>query len=172
MKEVKGNLISLALAGEFDVIAHGCNCFCTMGAGIAPKMAEVFGCNDPEIFYLEDNQWPHSYKGDINKLGQIEFNTWEEETYDGTSITKPIKVVNAYAQYGFGCNHPGGTNQPLDYVALALCFQKMNHIFKGEHIGLPWIGCGLAGGDIKLVKQFIEMYFVDCEVTLVEYDGN
>ena len=35
MKIIKGNLISLALAGEFEVIIHGCNCFCTMGAGIA-----------------------------------------------------------------------------------------------------------------------------------------
>ena len=34
-KEIEGNLISLALAGNFDVIAHGCNCFCTMQSGIA-----------------------------------------------------------------------------------------------------------------------------------------
>ena len=49
MKElnyVDGDLISLALYGHFDVIAHGCNCFCTMGAGIAPKMAAAFGCDN------------------------------------------------------------------------------------------------------------------------------
>lgn len=36
MKTIKGDLIQLALANEFDVIIHGCNCFCTMGKGIAP----------------------------------------------------------------------------------------------------------------------------------------
>ena len=32
---VQGNLIALADAGQIDVLIHGCNCFCTMGAGIA-----------------------------------------------------------------------------------------------------------------------------------------
>ena len=33
MKTIQGNLIHSAQAGEFDLIVHGCNCFCTMGAG-------------------------------------------------------------------------------------------------------------------------------------------
>jgi len=33
MKTIQGNLIHLAQDGEFDLIVHGCNCFCTMGAG-------------------------------------------------------------------------------------------------------------------------------------------
>ncbi len=68
-KEEIGNLIHLALAGEFDVVAHGCNCFCTMGAGIAPQMAKAFGANE---FPLEDAQ----YKGNILKLGTVEYNTY------------------------------------------------------------------------------------------------
>ena len=35
IKYIKGDLIKLAQKGKFDIIAHGCNCFCTMGAGIA-----------------------------------------------------------------------------------------------------------------------------------------
>ena len=35
MKTVTGDLIALAQQGTFDVIAHGCNCMCQMGAGIA-----------------------------------------------------------------------------------------------------------------------------------------
>jgi O-acetyl-ADP-ribose deacetylase (regulator of RNase III) len=35
MKRREGDLLELALAGNFDVIVHGCNCQCTMGAGIA-----------------------------------------------------------------------------------------------------------------------------------------
>jgi len=67
VKEIDGDLIKLAKEGKFDVIAHGCNCFCTMGAGIAPQMAKAFGCNDSEIFAMEA---PNFY-GNINKLGNI-----------------------------------------------------------------------------------------------------
>ena len=42
MKTVKGDLIHLALAGEFDVIVHGCNCYCTMGVGIAKTIKQKF----------------------------------------------------------------------------------------------------------------------------------
>ena len=37
------------------------NCFCTMGAGIAPQMAKIFGCDK---FPLEHTK----FKGNINKL--------------------------------------------------------------------------------------------------------
>ena len=33
MKTNQGNLIHLAQTRDFDLIVHGCNCFCTMGAG-------------------------------------------------------------------------------------------------------------------------------------------
>ena len=35
MKVLKGDLLQLALEGVFDVIVHGANCQCSMGAGIA-----------------------------------------------------------------------------------------------------------------------------------------
>lgn len=145
-KIIKGDLIELAFEGKFDVIAHGCNCFCTMGAGIAPQMAKAFGCN---TFKLEEDK----YKGDINKLGQIEALL---RFIDDVGIEGVI-VVNAYTQYGFGKNHPNGLEKPLDYEALTLCFRKINNLFKGMILGLPYmIGCGLAGGDINTVKAIIE----------------
>ena len=64
-QEISGDLIKLALEGKFDVIAHGCNCFCTMKSGIAPQMAKNFGCNKFEI---------ESYPS-IEKLGCIDFQT-------------------------------------------------------------------------------------------------
>ena len=63
--EIEGNLITLAKAGVFDVIAHGCNCFCRMKRGIAPQMAEAFGC---DTYPLESMV----HVGNINKLGQID----------------------------------------------------------------------------------------------------
>ena len=45
MKIIKGDLIALANQGHFEVITHGCNCFCTMGAGIAVPMKQNFKCD-------------------------------------------------------------------------------------------------------------------------------
>lgn len=170
-KEVQGDLITLAKQGEFDVIAHGCNCFCTMGAGIAPQMAEAFGC--------DEYPWEaEEFIGDMNKLGCIEagYLTWNggelrkstpNDLYTGDVH---IIVVNAYTQYSLGRNHQNGKLAPLDYQALTLCMRKLNHAFKGKHIGLPQIGCGLAGGDWDRVKDIIQSELIDCEVTVVIYE--
>lgn len=158
-KEIVGNLITLAKQGEFDVIAHGCNCFCTMGAGIAPQMAMAFYCDE---FPLEGDEW----SGDINKLGQID---WEEFLIDED---KELIVVNAYTQYGFGRNHKNGTIAPVDYEAITLCMRKMNHVFQGKHIGLPQIGAGLAGGDWERIKNIIQTELYNCDVTVVIFDQN
>lgn len=178
-KEIKGDLIALAKAGEFDVIAHGCNCFCRMGAGIAPQMAAAFGCDKftlertTETVYQDDFSYelPTFNKGNINKLGQIDFvqkgiksgrifSGWDSNTKDIHKLT----IVNAYTQY----NHTG--KQPLNYDALELCLYKIGHIFKGKKIGLPMIGCGLAGGDWNVVKPIIQDHLENCDVTVVIYN--
>jgi len=146
MKIIKGNIITLAKQGTFDVIAHGCNCFCIMGAGLAPQMAKAFRCDK---FAMENP----AFLGDMNKLGTIDYLEYEE-----------FIVVNAYTQYQPGPN--------LDYDALKLCLKKMNNEFKGKHIGLPWIGCGIAGGKQSIVSSFIQGYLYECKVTIVDYDGN
>ena len=147
-KEVKGDLIDLAKKGNFDVIAHGCNCFCTMGAGIAPQMAKAFGCDD---FPLEDIK----YSGVQSKLGKIDYKTLD---VNGKELT----VVNAYTQYGLG-------GKPFDYVAFEKIVSEMNTLFKGKHIGLPKIGAGLAGGDWPTIRQLIIDGFTDCNVTVIQY---
>jgi O-acetyl-ADP-ribose deacetylase (regulator of RNase III) len=168
--EVKGDLIQLAKEGRFDVIAHGCNCMCTMGAGIAPQMAKAFGANKfPAEYYI--------HRGEINKLGTIDYKAiplhkddWTTGYFNKIILDKALYVVNAYTQYNYGKNHADGTEKPLDYHALKLCFIKMNHIFKGMRIGLPQIGCGLAGGEWKVVKELIQSSFTLCDVTVVIYE--
>ena len=65
MKTIRGNLLDLALEGRFDVIVHGCNCQCAMGAGIALAIRKVF----PEAFAADGS----TAKGDRNKLGTFSF---------------------------------------------------------------------------------------------------
>jgi len=42
METIDGGLMARAKAGEIDVIIHGRNCFCTMGAGIARGIEQEF----------------------------------------------------------------------------------------------------------------------------------
>jgi O-acetyl-ADP-ribose deacetylase (regulator of RNase III) len=152
-QELDGDLITLAKEGKFDVIAHGCNCHSTMGAGIAPQMAKAFGC---DRFVME------RIGSDVNKLGNIDYQTLNHND-------KELTVVNAYTQFNYGRNHADGDAKPLSYEALTLCMKKMNILFAGKHIGLPKIGAGLAGGDWDLIKAIIQRELKDCKVTVVNY---
>lgn len=193
--EVNGDLITLAKQGEFDVIAHGCNCFCTMGAGIAPRMAREFGCDDFELERTKRSDWDDQgyehitktkNRGDINKLGNIDYEhkyLWFKHpavTEPGIAIpmnskskgqpdVKDLIVVNAYTQYNYGANHKDGVAKPVDYEAITICIRKMNVAFKGKHIGLPKIGSGLAGGNWDKIKEIIKRELKDCRVTVVNY---
>lgn len=161
-KEIEGDLIKYAFDGMFDVISHGCNCQNSMGAGIAPQMARAFGC---DRFPLEHS----NYRGDINKLGQIDYqtNAYAGGTSENDIIEFDLTIVNSYTQYHYGRNHKDGVDMPIDYDALTLCMRKINHRFKGNRIGLPKIGAGLAGGDWNKIKGIIQEELKDCDVTIV-----
>lgn len=150
MNIIEGDLIELGIEGAFDVIVHGCNCFNTMGSGIAVPMRNNFGVNNYE---LEGSR----YKGDYNKLGQIDYEKHP---------THNIYVVNAYTQYDYNRNVDPEAVM-LDYTALVMCLKKLNHTFKGKSIGIPKIGCGRAGGDWKIVLGLIEKHLTNMNVTIV-----
>lgn len=158
VEEIKGNMITLANEGHFDVIAHGCNCFCTQKSGLAPQMVEAYGTDE---FAMEDE----TFKGDMNKLGQIDFEYREINGHE-------FFVVNCYTQYGFGRVSASNPIPPIDYEALTLCMRKMNAKFKGMHVGLPRIGSVLAGGDWNKIREIMVNEFTDCKLTLIEYDGS
>ena len=102
---VKGDLIKMAFADEFDIIAHGANCFCTMGAGIARQIHNEI----PEA-YQADCQ---TVRGDITKLGNY---SWAF-IHDSNCI-----IFNCYTQYEYGTD-----KMNVDYNAIALCMKKLNH---------------------------------------------
>lgn len=162
-EEIEGNLITLAKKGKFDVIAHGCNCFCRMKRGIAPQMAEAFGCDK----FVSEGE---SYEGDMHKLGNIDYElryiTSSGEVLHPKHIksvnTQRLVVINCYTQYEWSTE-----TKPFDYNAFTLCMKKMNYTFKGKHIGLPAIGSHLAGGDWNLIKPIIQKELKDCKVTIV-----
>ena len=149
IKEIEGDLLTLFKEGHFDVIVHGCNCQNIMGAGIAKSLADVY----PKLL-ITDATFTIPV-GDIHRLGNY------SKLIVGEDIKTRQYIINAYTQF-----NPG---KDLDYNALELVLKKINFQFKPERIGLPLIGCGLAGGNWNVVKKIIERQLRDCDVTVVHY---
>ena len=95
MKTRQGDLIQLALAGEFDVIVHGCNCHCQMGRGIALTIKEQL----PEA-YVADCQTP---KSDKSKLGTISFAEIKRDEIQFIVVNAP-SVVRQVDSFSLDCN--------------------------------------------------------------------
>lgn len=143
MKELQGNLVEMS--EEFDVIGQGCNCFCTMGAGLAKAIRKKF----PEAYEVDLT----TIRGDKTKLGTITH----------TKHTNPL-IVNCYSQYNYG-REKGKVY--CSYDAIRSCMKKIKEEFSGKKIGLPKIGCNLAGGDWSVVRSIIDEELSGEDVTIV-----
>lgn len=149
---VKGDLIELAKQGEFEVVIHGCNCFCTMGAGVAAQIKQAF-----PAAYEVDLQ---TEKGSIHKLGLFSAACvplgypWQYESF---------WVVNLYTQFDYRGN---GTR--LDYRALIAGLIRVRQFFGDKNLtfGMPRIGAGLAGGNWNRIERIIE-YTLGNEIVFV-----
>lgn len=167
---VKGDLIQLAEQGMFDIVLHGCNCFHTMGGGIAGQIVRKY----PEV--LESDKRVTSY-GDRMKLGTWHF-AHEVKHTDGHSWF----IINAYTQYRYGKGN--GLIDPdelVDYNAVYRVFSTLGKFLEqlaadkaifNMRVGFPKIGAGLAGGDWDTIKYLIEPalpYNGRVQWTLVDY---
>ena len=148
MQTRSGDLIALALAGEFDVIIHGCNCQHTMGAGIAKQIKTHF-----PAAYAADCATPKS----AEKLGRI---STAQIDCNGHALT----VVNAYTQA-----HWRGSGVLADYDAIRLAMRRIKTQFSGRRIAYPKIGAGLARGDWARIARIIDEELAGETHTLVLY---
>ena len=146
IKHIDGDLVRDA--EQYDVILHGCNCFNTMGAGIALQMRQKF----PKAYEVDCA----TRAGDIEKLGTI----------SKTTDTTPI-IVNCYSQYDFRGRRAG--RMDLDYNALKSALGLVKKEFTGKKIGMPRIGAQLAGGDWDIIIRIIEEIFEGEDVTIVTW---
>lgn len=153
LKHTKGNLLDLAEQGAFDVIVQGCNCFCTMGSGIAKEIRERY----PMAYEVDQL----TVEGDIMKLGG-----WTE-SQPGTFL-----IVNAYTQYGY--NSGGMKADVFEYTSFELILQKLAALHGTKDFGFPYIGMGLAGGNQQRIIGMLEWFADEVErqggtATLVEF---
>jgi len=148
IKIVNGNILN---ATE-DIIGHQVNCKGVMGAGLAKQIRSKYPSVYIKYKKLCDDE---KYK---NLLGATQFVDVQDKT-----------IVNMFAQDGYGTS-----KIQTDYKALKLCLESIIYsvttdycLLYNKSVALPFgLGCGLAGGDWKIVYGIIEDVFSDYEVTL------
>jgi O-acetyl-ADP-ribose deacetylase (regulator of RNase III) len=151
LQHKKGNLLTLAQEGEFDIIVHGCNCFCKMGSGIAKEIRTKYP--------LAASADGVTKSGDYLKLGN-----WTEY-----KVLDKFTIINAYTQYNVS-----STEDVFEYVAFSIILQKLLQKYGSKRIGFPYIGMGLAGGDKNIILPMLEDFATEVRgaggiVTLVEF---
>lgn len=143
MEYVKGDLIRMALSGEFGVIAHGANCFCTMGAGIARQIGEHF----PAAREVDSG----TRRGDPSKMGGLSYARVKTST--GTELI----VANLYTQFRWGPPSPPCDTSEARYAAIGSSLKLLSGIIpQGARVGLPKIGAGLARGDWGKIEEVVK----------------
>lgn len=159
-KEIKGDLIESFKKGKFDVIAHGCNCFATFGAGIALTIGKEF---------------PEAKKADLDldktlPIGNIRLGKFSKAE---VNVSGDVGLIyNLYTQLN------PGKDFRLKALKKSLLLMKddieMNFGVKEAQnlrIGFPLIGCGIAGGNWDIVRDEIKKIFINYKyVTAIHFD--
>ena len=140
MKEIKGNLFD----GEYDILAHCANSYCTFGAGVAKQIKA---------------RYPEAYEVDLatKSLGDNKLGSYSNvRSHDGKLV-----IVNLYGQIGIrNDGDPLNRNAQYDLLfdALYRLAIKVTKVHSNQKIviGIPdMIGCGLAGGSRRIVVAIL-----------------
>jgi O-acetyl-ADP-ribose deacetylase (regulator of RNase III) len=152
---VKGNLLN----SDCDYICHQVNCQGVMNSGIARQIRERW----PEVYekYLQEYEfWTKQLGRAKSPLGNIDIARINNSNQ---------AVINMYTQNTYGYDGRRYTS----YDAFADALEKIKfYILDDAKIGFPKnIGCGLGGGNWKVISALIEEILGnDYEVYIYEYN--
>ena len=141
---IKGDIFK----ADIDILVHGCNCFHTMGGGVAYWVKKYY----PEAYEIDClcTKW-----GDFDKIG-----TFTSAICQHAFLPKKkIRILIAYTQGNYK-----GKSDLFEYEAFNQICISINSLFKKEKIGMPKIGAGLAGGDWNKIESIINSNFVNKEI--------
>ena len=137
------------------IIPHIVNNINKMGSGFVVPLYTRWPIVKSEYhkkcdFYLKDLGFFPSYM-----LGMIQ----------PINVTNTILVINMFAQDGIRSKR---NPNPIKYDALANCLKKIKTTYSciNNQIVAPRFGSGLAGGDWNIIKEMINKYWVDFDVTI------
>ena len=137
----KGDLLEQQ---DLRAIVHQCNCYRTMGSGIALQIR---------------NRWPEAYRADANTIhgDRGKLGGFSKAVVDSGRLW----VYNLYSQFEYR-----GTGVKTDYFAIEKGLMAINsdlntpRYYEGGviRIGIPYMmGCGLAGGgDWDTILRILE----------------
>ena len=161
IKTITGDLIVLALDGEFDMIIHGANIYHIMGAGVAKQIKENF----PQAYKAD----LLTTKGDKNKIGTYSYAICKTNkkilNMDSRLVFKYVTVANAYTQARLS----NGEDDVFEYEGFEKILKNIFKTISYYKIGMPLIGCGLANGNRERILDIIEKTIGSMDVTIVEY---
>ena len=156
--EVKGDLIQMALNGDFDIIGHGCNMKKTMGAGIALQISNTF----PEAD-VADKEFVDPALGLVG---------YAETTQVGPSGDNML-VANMYTQLNLGRYRTAITSNDTyqhRLSAIAKCMLQVIQDHPEMKMGIPYIGAGIAGLKWQDVRSVLNKVVPkEFDLTIVEY---
>lgn len=151
MKFLKGNIVDAPIG----IIGHQVNCQMVMGSGLAKEIREKY----PRVY---DEYIAVMGKSPIrHRLGRCQIVEIERTR---------LYVANLFGQYDY---RPRGALH-TDYAALGMALrnlQRWRTSFSYENLPvyLPYgLGCGLGGGDWKIVEGLIRDAIPDANI--VRYD--
>lgn len=136
---IRQDLTGILANREFPVFLHGCNCFGAMGAGIARTVKNLY----PEALKADIA----TGKGNRAKLGTI----------CPVQVGERNWIINAYTQYDFWSEGPRADYAAIGRAMKATAAFMADHGF--DHILMPKVGAGLAGGDWNRIEAIIRESF-------------
>lgn len=155
--EIRGDIIKMAKEGHFGAIIQGCNCQHNMGAGLALQIAKEF----PEA-EIADKNFINPTMGDFSWAKSLEYNFVIYNLYSQFWYGKPYGHT-----YALNSNIYNFDTQKNRYNAIRKGLKRINNLCSGKIIGVPKIGCGLAGGNWDIVSQIVKEELTDCMITFV-----
>jgi len=150
---IKGNLIEEFKNYKYKAIIQGCNCFNTMGSGIAISLRKEFSG-----VYQADTDFCKDVTNPVDRLGTYSY-----------CYTKYGIIINLYTQFKYGTD-----KRHVSYDAIADGFEKLNSIKlfhnKERLIGIPKIGAGLGGGNWNIIYKIIDEVTPNLNIEVVEFE--
>lgn len=143
IKYIRGNLLDATQS----IIVHQVNCQGVMGSGVALAIKMKW----PKVYEDYKDLGIPTDGRDI--LGEIQL----------IRVSKDLEVCNLFSQDQY---LPRGKRH-TSYDAIEVGLRSLKALRKGD-IAMPKIGCGLGGGDWKIVSAVIESVFDDRIVYIYE----
>lgn len=148
MQIIEKDLIKAFKENEINVLIQQCNCFHTQNAGLAKNIRQEY----PEVLNVD----LATLYGDINKLGTFSYVMPERKNISQTGY-----IINLYGQYRYGKGLQTDYDAQRKGLSKIAEFLSCQGTLETIKIGVPLLGCGLAGGDWSVVQKIIQEELID-----------